>query len=124
MEKRDKWNLSHPFSEELKVIVQTVHIVQLSVNSRFIMDNTLDDLQRSQYNFLLVIKCYGWVDIIKYWYRCRAIRPVSVQGQTGTDIGEMDIAVIDRAIYVPYLYLYMDIVLCVMFFILLPLHPK
>jgi hypothetical protein len=41
VEKRDKWNLSPPFSEELKVIVQTVHIVQTSINSRFIVSDNL-----------------------------------------------------------------------------------
>ncbi len=39
--------------EELKIIVQIVHIVQPSINSRFIMDDALDDLQRFQGNFLL-----------------------------------------------------------------------
>ena len=68
----------------LQIIVLIVPIVQISVTSGFIVGG----LGRSQYNFLLVIECYGRVDIVKYWYRCRAIRPVSVQGQTGTDMGK------------------------------------
>ena len=46
----------------LQIIVLIVPIVQISVTSGFIVD----DLGRSQYNSLLVIECYGRVDIVKY----------------------------------------------------------
>ena len=46
----------------LKIIVLIVPIVQISVTSEFIVGG----LGRSQYNVLLVIECYGRVDIVKY----------------------------------------------------------
>jgi len=49
----------------LQIIVLIVPIVQLSVTSGFIVDDTVGGLGRSQYNVLLVIECYGRVDIVK-----------------------------------------------------------
>ena len=48
----------------LQIIVETVHIVQISVTSGFIVDDAVGGLGRSQYNFLLVIECHGRVDIV------------------------------------------------------------
>ena len=45
----------------LQIIVLIVPIVQLSVTLLFIVGG----LGRSQHNFLLVIECYGRVDIVK-----------------------------------------------------------
>lgn len=49
----------------LQSIVLIVPIVQISVTSGFIVDDAVGGLGRSQYSFLLVIECYGRVDIVK-----------------------------------------------------------
>ena len=49
----------------LQIIVLIVPIVQVFVTSGFIVDDAVGGLGRSQYNFLLVIECYGRVDIVK-----------------------------------------------------------
>ena len=49
----------------LQIIVLIVPIVQISVTSGFIVDDAVGGLVRSQYSFLLVIECYGRVDIVK-----------------------------------------------------------